>query len=70
MDSLERTIRLCAQLGVGAVTIYAFSTENWQRPKREVDFLMHLIEKVRVSCSAMVLSVASGLLGDDFWFGG
>jgi undecaprenyl diphosphate synthase len=35
----------CARLGVEFITMYAFSTENWNRPKVEVDFLMRLLEK-------------------------
>ena len=30
---------------IETLTLYAFSTENWKRPKVEVDFLMHLLEK-------------------------
>ncbi|UJH90885.1 isoprenyl transferase [Antarcticibacterium sp. 1MA-6-2] len=33
----------CAELGVKFLTLYAFSTENWNRPKREVDTLMRLL---------------------------
>lgn len=32
--------------GVGWLSLYAFSTENWQRPTAEVDFLMHLVRRV------------------------
>jgi undecaprenyl diphosphate synthase len=35
----------CAKRGVKFLTLYAFSTENWKRPKSEVDFLMKLLEK-------------------------
>ena len=35
----------CAKLGIKYLTLYAFSTENWSRPKVEVDFLMKLLEK-------------------------
>jgi undecaprenyl diphosphate synthase len=35
----------CVRLGVEFITMYAFSTENWNRPKIEVDFLMRLLEK-------------------------
>lgn len=35
--------RYCNELGLEAVTFYAFSTENWKRPKEEVDFLMNLL---------------------------
>lgn len=41
-----RTItRACRDMGVGYVTYYAFSTENWARPQEEVDALMDLFEK-------------------------
>lgn len=36
---------LCAELGVKFLTLYAFSTENWSRPKTEVDALMNLLVK-------------------------
>lgn len=32
----------CADLGIGYVTLYAFSTENWRRPRQEIDFLFQL----------------------------
>lgn len=35
----------CAKLGIKYLTLYAFSTENWQRPKFEIDYLMKLLEK-------------------------
>ena len=36
----------CADLGVTCLTLFAFSTENWQRPKREVRLLMDLMRNV------------------------
>ena len=39
------TIETCARLGIGALTLYAFSVENWRRPKLEVDFLMRLLRE-------------------------
>jgi undecaprenyl diphosphate synthase len=35
----------CANIGVKYLTLYAFSTENWKRPKTEVEFLMKLLNK-------------------------
>jgi undecaprenyl diphosphate synthase len=35
----------CSNIGVKFLTLYAFSTENWQRPKLEVEFLMKLLER-------------------------
>ena len=41
--AVRETIEACAELGVAFVTLYAFSTENWNRPKLEVDTLMNLL---------------------------
>ncbi|MGI8932758.1 MAG: isoprenyl transferase [Phormidesmis sp.] len=43
---LKDLLRCCKDWGIGALTAYAFSTENWQRPAAEVDFLMVLFEKM------------------------
>ncbi len=40
--ALQRTIEACKKFGVKTLTVYGFSTENWSRPKEEVDFLMNL----------------------------
>ncbi|AZQ45138.1 isoprenyl transferase [Nonlabens ponticola] len=41
--SVRQTVETCAELGVDFLTLYAFSTENWKRPKLEVDTLMKLL---------------------------
>jgi undecaprenyl diphosphate synthase len=46
VEALKRTLRLCSDWGIGALTAYAFSTENWNRPGDEVGFLMTLFERV------------------------
>ena len=43
--SVRMTVETCARLGVENVTLFAFSTENWNRPKLEVDTLMKLLVK-------------------------
>jgi undecaprenyl diphosphate synthase len=43
-DAVQRTVEACAELGVEFLTLYAFSSENWKRPKSEVDALMKLLE--------------------------
>ena len=42
VDSLRETVTTCVRLGIDALSVYAFSTENWRRPQREVDLLMQL----------------------------
>jgi undecaprenyl diphosphate synthase len=46
VEALKRTLRLCSDWGISALTAYAFSTENWTRPGEEVTFLMALFERV------------------------
>lgn len=41
--SVKVTVENCARLGIANLTLYAFSTENWNRPKLEVDALMKLL---------------------------
>jgi len=45
-ENLRRIIRACVEFGVKYLTIYAFSTENWGRPREEIDGLMHILEDV------------------------
>ncbi|MGB6430710.1 MAG: isoprenyl transferase [Candidatus Acidiferrales bacterium] len=41
----RNVIETCARLGIPALTLYAFSMENWRRPKTETDFLMRLLRE-------------------------
>lgn len=43
VDALKTAMRACDDFGVKYLTVYAFSTENWNRKKEEVDFLMNLL---------------------------
>lgn len=43
VDSLRNTMRLFDKFGIKYLTVYAFSTENWNRKKEEVEFLMNLL---------------------------
>ena len=42
--TLKRIVRAASEMGVEVLTVYAFSTENWKRPQREVDFLLRLFD--------------------------
>ena len=42
VEALKRAVEVCHDVGVPYLTVYAFSTENWQRPAEEVGFLMRL----------------------------
>ena len=45
VESLRRCIRACAERGVKVLTVFAFSSENWNRPEEEVSGLMELMGK-------------------------
>ncbi|WP_027718256.1 isoprenyl transferase [Desulfovirgula thermocuniculi] len=43
VESLREVVRACVELGIKYLTVYAFSTENWKRPREEVNELMDLL---------------------------
>ncbi len=42
-NNLDKIAHFCGEIGIKYLTVYAFSTENWKRPKNEVDTLMDLL---------------------------
>ena len=42
-ETLKKIVTECNNMGIKYITVYAFSTENWKRPKEEVDYLMNLL---------------------------
>lgn len=44
-ENLRKVAENCIELGVKFLTVYAFSSENWNRPQEEVDYLMKLLEE-------------------------
>jgi undecaprenyl diphosphate synthase len=45
IDAVRETVETCARLGVQVLTLYAFSKENWKRPRSEVRTLMNLLQE-------------------------
>lgn len=45
MTTVREIIRACDDFGIECLTLYAFSTENWKRPEKEVEYLMRLPEQ-------------------------
>jgi undecaprenyl diphosphate synthase len=43
--SVRATVEESARLGIEQLTLYCLSSENWKRPRHELDFLMHLLEQ-------------------------
>jgi undecaprenyl diphosphate synthase len=48
-DTVREVVKACRELGISYLTLYAFSTENWARPKTEVTALMSLLKRFLVS---------------------
>jgi undecaprenyl diphosphate synthase len=48
-ETVRRVVEECCRLGIGQLTLYSFSSENWKRPQREVDFLMGLLRQYLVA---------------------
>ena len=44
LNSVENIINECLKINIKYLTLYAFSTENWKRPKKETNFLFNLLE--------------------------
>lgn len=42
VEAFKRIVEHCREIGIGNVTVFVFSTENWTRPKKEVDTIMNL----------------------------
>ncbi len=49
VEAVRRAVRAAGELGLEALTLYAFSTENWRRPEEEISALMSLLKRFIVS---------------------
>jgi undecaprenyl diphosphate synthase len=45
LDNIQRVLKVCYDKGIQIVSVFAWSTENWSRPPREVNFIMQALEK-------------------------
>ena len=54
IDSVRDVVETSARLGIGVLTLYAFSMENWKRPRAEVNTLMMLLKRyIRLEVGAL-----------------
>jgi len=53
--SVRRTVEEAARLHLEQITLYCLSSENWKRPQRELDFLMHLLEQYMIEERATIM---------------
>jgi undecaprenyl diphosphate synthase len=55
VNSVRATVEECCRLGMGQLTLYCLSSENWKRPQAELDFLMALLEQYLLQERAEIL---------------
>jgi len=55
VTSVRRTTEECARLGIGQLTLFCLSSENWKRPQHELDFLMHLLEQYMIEERSLIM---------------
>ncbi|MBE6533782.1 MAG: di-trans,poly-cis-decaprenylcistransferase [Ruminococcaceae bacterium] len=60
-EAFRKTMEYCGELGISATTFYVFSTENWKRPKKEVDALMKLLDEYLDECKETVMKKDDGI---------
>jgi undecaprenyl diphosphate synthase len=53
--SVRRVTEECSRLGIEQLTLYCLSSENWKRPREELDFLMHLLQQYMVEERARIM---------------
>ena len=65
-DSVDRITKMCRQIGIKYLTLYAFSTENWNRPEAEVTGLMNLFREFIILKREMLFSnsIQLNVIGD------
>ena len=66
VEAVRDTVEAAAELGLGYLTLYAFSTENWKRPRTEIDALMSLLVSTinKETKTLMENNVRLGTIGD------
>src|SRR5262245_24402320 len=55
VKAVRATIEECCRLGIGQLTLYCFSVENWKRPQNEIDFLMKLLKQYLIEERAEIM---------------
>lgn len=64
-ETVRSIVRTCREIGIEVLTLYAFSTENWQRPAKEVDALMRLLNRFLIGEEAEMVAegIRFGVIG-------
>lgn len=64
-ETVRTIVRTCRELNIPVLTLYAFSTENWQRPQKEIAALMHILKRfLKTEAAEMVANnIRLGVIG-------
>lgn len=60
-ETFKKVMEYCGEIGISAATFYVFSTENWKRPKNEVDALMKLLDEYLDECKETLMKKDDGV---------
>lgn len=60
-ETFRMVMKYCGELGIEATTFYVFSTENWKRPKPEVDAIMKLLDEYLDECKETITKKDDGI---------
>lgn len=65
-EAFRKVVKYCGDIGIKYVTVYAFSTENWSRPEKEVQSIMKLLDSYLDECekSAKEYNIKLRFIGD------
>lgn len=55
VSSVRRVVEESARIGLGQLTLYCLSSENWKRPPHELQFLMHLLEQYMIEERSLIM---------------
>lgn len=69
-DSVDTITTICREIGVKFLTLYAFSTENWNRPESEVSGLMDILKEFLISKKSLLIekNIRFNIIGDKSRF--
>ena len=56
LEAVRKVVEVCGELGIKVLTLYAFSKENWLRPKEEVNELMKLLNEMATKADSRMVS--------------
>ena len=68
VEVFEEITEYCHKIGVQCVTVYAFSTENWKRPQREVEAIMKLLDEQEAEGKVRALTAQCRFCNSEYTY--